>query len=124
MFYQKKKDSKSQRIYYYECENVWDKEAKKYVCKRKLIGRWDPESNTVIPTRHRTRHEKEKVPRQDDEAPAKRGRKKKPEDYQELYEKERLKVQELETLLEEKNRIIQNQASVIESYSSGRNRRQ
>ena len=45
-------------------------------------------------------------------------------EWEELYEKERLKVQELETLLEEKNRIIQNQASVIESYSSGRNRRQ
>ena len=118
MFYQKKKDSKSQRIYYYECENNWDKEAKKYVCKRKLIGRWDPESNTVIPTRPRARQGKGEAPEQDEPAPAKRGRKKKPEDYQELYEKERLKVQELEALLEEKDRIIQNQASVIESYSA------
>lgn len=118
MFYQKKKDSKSGRIYYYECENVWDKEAKKYVCKRKLVGRWDPETNTVIPTRPRTRHAKEEVEKQEESATTKRGRKKKPEDYQELYEKERLKVQELEALIEEKDRIIQNQASVIEGYTS------
>ena len=119
MFYQKKKDSRSQRIYYYECENVWDKEAKKYVCKRKLIGRWDPETETVIPTRPKARHEKGEE-KEEKAAPAKRGRKKKPEDYQELYEKERLKVQGLQALLEEKDRIIQNQASVIESYRSGK----
>ena len=119
MFYQKKKDSRSQRIYYYECENVWDKEAKKYVCKRKLIGRWDPETETVIPTRPKARHGKgEEI--EEKATPAKRGRKKKPEDYQELYEKERLKAQELKALLEEKDKIIQNQASVIESYRSGK----
>ena len=118
MFYQKKKDSKSQRIYYYECENVWDKEAKKYVCKRKLIGRWDPETNTVIPTRPRARQGKEEAAEQAEAASAKRGRKKKTEDHQELFEKEQRKVQELKALLEEKDRIIQNQAAVIESYTS------
>ena len=118
MFYQKKKDSKSQRVYYYECENVWDKEAKKYVCKRKLVGRWDPESESVIPTRPRARKGAERAQGKEESSPAKKGRRRKSEDYQELYEKEKYKVQELEALLEEKNKIIQNQAAVIESLTS------
>ena len=134
MFYQKKKDSKSDRIYYYECENVWDKDKKKYVCKRKLVGRWDPESETVIPTRPRnTAKRKQEEAEQalepgqeyeeqeqdlEEKAPAKRGRKKKPLDYQQLYEEEVQKVQKLTVLLKEKDQIIQNQAALIEKYTA------
>lgn len=97
MFYQKKKDSRSERIYYYSCESIWDKEAKKYVCKRKLIGRGDLETETVVPTKPRTPRAKEEAPVQEDTL-SKRGRKKKPADYQELYEKEKRRVEELEAL--------------------------
>lgn len=34
-------------------ENYWDKKKKKYVQKRKLIGKIDPETGEVVPTRSR-----------------------------------------------------------------------
>ena len=34
-------------------ENYWDKEKKKYVQKRRLIGKIDPETGQIVPTRSR-----------------------------------------------------------------------
>lgn len=34
-------------------ENYWDKEKKKYVQKRRMIGKIDPETGEIVPTRSR-----------------------------------------------------------------------
>lgn len=40
--------------YVYEVyENYWDKEKKKYVQKRRMIGKIDPETGEIVPTRSR-----------------------------------------------------------------------
>lgn len=127
MFYQKKKNSKSNIVYYYECENVWNKEKKRYECKRRLIGRWDPVTETVVPTdgRRKKAVAKDQVKEQSREqagsAPAagRKARKAKP-DYQALYQKEVEQVQILTSLIEEKNSIIAGQAKVIEELTAKR----
>ncbi len=43
--------------YVYEViENYWDKEKKRSITKRKLIGKIDPETNEIVPTSRRKAH--------------------------------------------------------------------
>lgn len=39
-------------------ENYWDKEKKKYVQKRRMIGKIDPQTGEIVPTRSRKSKEK------------------------------------------------------------------
>ena len=47
-------NKKSGITYVYESESYWDKEKKQPRNKRKLIGKIDPESGEIIPTRKHT----------------------------------------------------------------------
>ncbi len=48
-------DKRSGITYAYESHSYWDKETKKPRCKRKLIGRVDPETGEIKPTDGRCR---------------------------------------------------------------------
>lgn len=43
-------DRRSGITYAYECYNYWDKELKKHRSKRKLIGRYNPETGEITKT--------------------------------------------------------------------------
>ena len=47
------RDKRSNVTYVYESQSFYSKEKKQSRSKRKLIGRLDPESGQIIPTRHR-----------------------------------------------------------------------
>ena len=48
--------------YVYEVtENHWDKEKKRPITKRKLIGKIDPETNEIVPTSRRKKHSEKKT---------------------------------------------------------------
>ncbi len=49
------KDKRSGITYAYESQSYWDKETKMPRCKRKLIGRVDPETGEIRPTDGRCR---------------------------------------------------------------------
>lgn len=46
----KQKDKRSGITYAYESISYWDKEKKMPRCKRKLLGRVDPETGEIVPT--------------------------------------------------------------------------
>lgn len=48
-------DKRSGITYAYESISYWDKEKKMSRCKRKLIGRVDPETGEIVPTDGRNR---------------------------------------------------------------------
>ncbi len=48
-------DKRSGITYAYESISYWDKETKMPRCKRKLIGRVDPETGEIVPTDGRCR---------------------------------------------------------------------
>lgn len=52
------KDKKSGTVYAYESISHWDKKKKQSRAKRKCIGKLDPESGEIIPTRKWTRKTK------------------------------------------------------------------
>ena len=102
------KDKRSGITYVYESESWWDKEKKQSRSKRRLIGRLDEESGTIIPTDGRCKKSKEKHPDLADELPKKiiSSELIANEDYKKLYEKEQRKCRELEKELEKyKERI-------------------
>ena len=43
-------DKRSGITYAYESTYTWDKEKKQSRCKRRLIGRVDPETKEIVPT--------------------------------------------------------------------------
>lgn len=91
------KDKRSGITYVYESKSWWDKEKKQSRSKRRLIGRLDEESGTVIPTDGRCKKNKDsssvakEIPREiiPNEPIAN-------EDYKKLYEKEQRKCMKLE----------------------------
>ena len=78
-------DKRSGITYVYENQAYWDPEKKQSRAKRKLIGRWDPETETVIPTDGRNRQPKAKN---------------KEQDYKALYEKLEKKYEAQQSLIE------------------------
>ncbi len=65
-------------------ENYWDKEKKKYVQKRRLIGKIDPETGEIIPTRSKKRAaSQQKPPCENSDS-----------DYQTLYEQAKKELEQ------------------------------
>lgn len=48
--------------YVYSSQSFWDKDAKKHRSKRKLIGKIDPVTGELVPTRKYVRKKKDEVP--------------------------------------------------------------
>ena len=65
-------------------ENYWDKEKKKYVQKRRLIGKIDPETGEIIPTRSKKRAASQQEP------PCKNS----DSDYRTLYEQAKKELEQ------------------------------
>ncbi len=65
----KQYDKRSAITYAYEATYHWDKEKQQSQCKRKLIGRVNPDTEEIVPTNGRNRKDKITKPT----LPAKRG---------------------------------------------------
>lgn len=104
------KDKRSGITYVYESKSWWDKEKKQSRSKRRLIGRLDEVTGTVIPTDGRCKKSKEKPATITDELPNKiiSCEPITNEDYKKLYEKEQRKCRKLEKELEKYKNILVN----------------
>jgi len=102
------KDKRSGLTYVYESESWWDKEKRQSRSKRRLIGRLDEETGTVIPTDGRCKKNKEN-PITLAEEPPKKVISSEPitnEDYKKLYEKEQRKCKKMEKELEKYKKLF------------------
>jgi len=104
------KDKRSGLTYVYESESWWDKQKKQSRSRRRLVGRLDEETGTVIPTDGRCKKSKEKPLAPVAEEIPKKLLSCEPitnEDYRKLYEKEQRKCRKLEKELEKyKNSLV------------------
>lgn len=72
-------DKRTGRTYVYEVlENYWDPELKQPRNKRRLIGRWDPETEQIVPTRKKKKVADKKTTEKNSNEKV---------DYQALYQK-------------------------------------
>jgi len=102
------KDKRSGITYVYESKSWWDKEKKQSRSKRRLIGRLDEETQTVIPTDGRCKKSKEKPTAIADELPKKiiSSEPITNEDYKKLYEKEQRKCRKMKKELEKYKKLF------------------
>jgi len=95
------KDKRSGITYAYESVSWWDKEKKQSRSQRRLIGRLDEATGSVIPTDGRCRKDAERPNKPDKPKPGKRTEQPIPgEDYRLLYEKSLLEKRQLQSELE------------------------
>lgn len=59
-------DKKTGAKYAFESISYWDKEKKQPRSKRKYLGKVDPETGNIIPSRGRSVHSEDKVPQDKD----------------------------------------------------------
>jgi len=107
----KQKNKRTGLTYVYESISWRDKEKNQSRCKRRLIGRWDEKTGTVVPTDGRCR--KDRPPK----APAPPKEKKvcpiTEDEYELLYKKAAKEIKRLKDLLTQKqNKIAELEAAV------------
>jgi len=107
------KDKRSGITYAYESTSWWDKEKKQSRSQRRLIGRLDEETGSVIATDGRCRKGGEKTAKTEKAKPDKRAGQPIPgEDYRLLYEKSLTEKAQLQAELEAcRRRICELEAS-------------
>ena len=98
----KSKNKKTGIVYVFESHSYWDKEKKAPRNTKKLIGKIDPETGEIVPTRKRG--EKAKAPNLENGT-----------DYRSLYENA---VKDIEKKDEEIKRLRQEMASLLSSEES------
>jgi predicted RNase H-like nuclease (RuvC/YqgF family) len=84
-------DKKTGAKYAFESVSYWDKDKKQPRSKRKYLGKVDPETGEIIPSRGRTVHSEEKAPEETTILPAL---------YKEIEERDRT-IKELRRDLDE-----------------------
>jgi len=101
------KDKRSGITYAYESTSWWDKEKKQSRSQRRLIGRLDETTGSVIPTDGRCRKDAAKPARQEDPKPGKHAGQPIPDDdYRLLYEKSLTEKTQLQAEIEACRRRI------------------
>lgn len=87
--------------YVYDTQYVWSEEKQKKVPKRTCIGKWDPESNQVIPTGSEGRLRKKVVSVQEIPADLRNSNEENVPDISELFSKIALNLKNINQLLSE-----------------------
>jgi predicted RNase H-like nuclease (RuvC/YqgF family) len=106
-------DKKTGAKYAFESISYWDKEKKQPRSKRKYLGKVDPETGEIIPSRGRSVHSEKADPQQKDNLSAL---------HKEIMDRDRTieelnrKVDELTTKYEELLETIQKVRAMVEAY--------
>ena len=112
-------NKKSGITYVYESESYWDKEKKQPRNKRKLIGKIDPETGEIIPTRN---HNSDSPNNPDDLPPSIAGLKKLCRSYEIKLSKQDEKIQSLDDELSrmkmEKKALLQKLRELVKEIDN------
>ena len=112
-------NKKSGITYVYESESYWDKEKKQPRNKRKLIGKIDPETGEIIPTRN---HTSDAPNNPDDLPPSIAGLKKLCRSYEIKLSKQDEKIQALDNELSrikiEKKALLQKLRDLVKEIDN------
>jgi len=95
-------DRKTGIQYVYESESYWDSEKKQPRSRRTIIGKVDPETGEIVPTRKYTRKNKESSVSNE----------------QEFMERIRVLEEQVKKLGEEKKALIQDMQKLLSQYNT------
>lgn len=105
---------KNGTVYVYQSDSYWDSEKQQARSKRRLIGKLDPETGEIVPTRKLGRPAKEPITAEETEAGS-------AEKYRQLYEKACREISEGEHVIFQQRRqlerVIREQKKLLDTVT-------